>query len=243
MNTVTQGSLFIAILISFSAGLISFLSPCVLPLVPGYLSFITGFGLNANKSIRKSKALIATLLFIAGFTFVFVCIGMFFGGIGGWLISYGRIIERIMGLFVIALGISYLGFWNLFKREYRFRTPVKQGLIGAPLLGALFAIGWTPCIGPTLAAVQSLAFNQATVSRGAILSAFYGFGLGLPFLFITFALEKALVSVSWLRKRQALFIKMGGLLLIIIGILLATGLWSEVTVEMRILISGFTPLL
>jgi cytochrome c-type biogenesis protein len=243
MNTVTQGSLFIAILISFSAGLISFLSPCVLPLVPGYLSFITGFGLNANKSIRKSKALIATLLFIAGFTFVFVCIGMFFGGIGGWFISYGRIIERIMGLFVIALGISYLGFWNLFKREYRFRTPVKQGLIGAPLLGALFAIGWTPCIGPTLAAVQTLAFNQATVSRGAILSAFYGFGLGLPFLFITFALEKALVSVSWLRKRQALFIKMGGLLLIIIGILLATGLWSEVTVEMRILISGFTPIL
>ena len=243
MNTVTQGSIFIAILISFSAGLISFLSPCVLPLVPGYLSFITGFGLNANKSIRKSKALIATLLFIAGFTFVFVCIGMFFGGIGGWFISYGRIIERIMGLFVIALGISYLGFWNLFKREYRFRTPVKQGLIGAPLLGALFAIGWTPCIGPTLAAVQTLAFNQATVSRGAILSAFYGFGLGLPFLFITFALEKALVSVSWLRKRQALFIKMGGLLLIIIGILLATGLWSEVTVEMRILISGFTPLL
>jgi cytochrome c-type biogenesis protein len=243
MNTVTQGSLFIAILISFSAGLISFLSPCVLPLVPGYLSFITGFGLNANKSSRKSKALIATLLFIAGFTFVFVCIGMFFGGIGGWFISYGRIIERIMGLFVIALGISYLGFWNLFKREYRFRTPVKQGLIGAPLLGALFAIGWTPCIGPTLAAVQTLAFNQATVSRGAILSAFYGFGLGLPFLFITFALEKALVSVSWLRKRQALFIKMGGLLLIIIGILLATGLWSEVTVEMRILISGFTPLL
>jgi len=243
MNTVTQGSLLIAILISFSAGLISFLSPCVLPLVPGYLSFITGFGLNANKSIRKSKALIATLLFIAGFTFVFVCIGMFFGGIGGWFISYGRIIERIMGLFVIALGISYLGFWNLFKREYRFRTPVKQGLIGAPLLGALFAIGWTPCIGPTLAAVQTLAFNQATVSRGAILSAFYGFGLGLPFLFITFALEKALVSVSWLRKRQALFIKMGGLLLIIIGILLATGLWSEVTVEMRILISGFTPLL
>ena len=243
MNTVTQGSLFIAILISFSAGLISFLSPCVLPLVPGYLSFITGFGLNANKSSRKSKALIATLLFIAGFTFVFVCIGMFFGGIGGWFISYGRIIERIMGLFVIALGISYLGFWNLFKREYRFRTPVKQGLIGAPLLGALFAIGWTPCIGPTLAAVQTLAFNQATVSRGAILSAFYGFGLGLPFLFITFALEKALVSVSWLRKRQALFIRIGGLLLIIIGILLATGLWSEVTVEMRILISGFTPLL
>lgn len=168
---------------------------------------------------------------------------MFFGGIGGWFISYGRIIERVMGLFVIALGISYLGFWNLFKREYRFHTPVKQGLVGAPLLGALFAIGWTPCIGPTLAAVQTLAFNQATVSRGAILSAFYGFGLGLPFLFITFVLEKAVASVSWLRKRQVLFLRIGGILLILIGILLATGLWSEVTVEMRILISGFTPVL
>ena len=243
MNSVSQGSLFVAILISFSAGVISFLSPCVLPLVPGYLSFITGFGMNANKSVKKSKALIATLLFIAGFTFVFVCIGMFFGGIGGWFISYGKIIERIMGLFVIALGISYLGYWNLFNREYRFHAPVKQGIIGAPLLGALFAIGWTPCIGPTLAAVQSLAFNQATVSRGAILSAFYGFGLGLPFLFITFALEKAIVSVSWLRKRQVFFLRIGGILLILIGILLATGLWSEVTVEMRILISGFTPLL
>jgi cytochrome c-type biogenesis protein len=115
--------------------------------------------------------------------------------------------------------------------------------VGAPLLGALFAIGWTPCIGPTLAAVQTLAFNQATVSRGAILSAFYGFGLGLPFLLITFTLEKAFASVSWLRKRQVLFLRIGGILLILIGILLATGLWSEVTVEMRILISGFTPVL
>jgi cytochrome c-type biogenesis protein len=138
---------------------------------------------------------------------------MFFGGIGGWFISYGRTIERVMGLFVIVLGISYLGFWNLFKREYRFHTPVKQGLVGAPLLGA------------------------------AILSAFYGFGLGLPFLLITFALEKAVASVSWLRKRQVLFLRIGGILLILIGILLATGLWSEVTVEMRILISGFTPVL
>jgi cytochrome c-type biogenesis protein len=243
MNTVTQGSLLIAILISFSAGVISFLSPCVLPLVPGYLSFITGFGLNANKSIKKSKALLATLLFIIGFTFVFVCIGMFFGGIGGWFVSNGKTIERIMGLFVIALGISYLGFWNLFKREYRFHTPVKQGIIGAPLLGALFAIGWTPCIGPTLAAVQTLAFNQATVFRGAILSACYGIGLGLPFLVITFILEKAIISVNWLRKHQLFFIRLGGILLIFIGFLLVSGLWSEVTIQLRILISGFTPVL
>jgi cytochrome c-type biogenesis protein len=148
-----------------------------------------------------------------------------------------------MGLFVMALGISYLGFWNLFKREYRFHTPVKQGIIGAPLLGALFAIGWTPCIGPTLAAVQTLAFNQATVFRGAILSACYGIGLGLPFLVITFILEKALISVNWLRKHQLFFIRLGGILLIFIGFLLVSGLWSEVTIQLRILISGFTPVL
>ncbi len=243
MNAVSQGSLLIAILLSFSAGIISFLSPCVLPLVPGYLSFITGFGLEANTTVRKSKALLATLLFISGFTFVFVCIGMFFGGIGGWFLSNGRIIERIMGIFVILLGLSYLGVWNLFNREFRFHTPVKQGIAGAPFIGALFAIGWTPCIGPTLAAVQSLAFNQATVGRGALLSAVYGFGLGLPFLIITFALEKALVSVRWLRQHQLKFLRIGGVFLIVIGLLLTTGMWSELTVQMRVLVSGFTPLL
>jgi cytochrome c-type biogenesis protein len=243
MNAVSQGSLLIAILLSFSAGIISFLSPCVLPLVPGYLSFITGFGLEANTTVRKSKALLATLLFISGFTFVFVCIGMFFGGIGGWFLSNGRIIERIMGIFVILLGLSYLGVWNLFNREFRFHTPVKQGIAGAPFMGALFAIGWTPCIGPTLAAVQSLAFNQATVGRGALLSAVYGFGLGLPFLIITFALEKALVSVRWLRQHQLMFLRIGGVFLIVIGLLLITGMWSELTVQMRVLVSGFTPLL
>ena len=243
MNAVSQDSLLIAILFSFSAGIISFLSPCVLPLVPGYLSFITGFGLEANTTVRKSKALLATLLFISGFTFVFVCIGMFFGGIGGWFLSNGRIIERIMGIFVILLGLSYLGVWNLFNREFRFHTPVKQGIAGAPFMGALFAIGWTPCIGPTLAAVQSLAFNQATVGRGALLSAVYGFGLGLPFLIITFALEKALVSVRWLRQHQLKFLRIGGVFLIVIGLLLTTGMWSELTVQMRVLVSGFTPLL
>jgi cytochrome c-type biogenesis protein len=168
---------------------------------------------------------------------------MFFGGIGSWFIKNGLLIERIMGVFVIALGLSYLGIWKIFNREYRFHAPVKQGLFGAPLLGALFAIGWTPCIGPTLAAVQALAFDQATVGRGALLSAAYGFGLGFPFLLITFVIERAVSTVAWLRKRQLLFLRVGGLLLIIIGILLTTGIWSEVTIQMRVLISGFTPVL
>jgi len=243
MNTIGQGSLFLAILLSFSAGLVSFLSPCVLPLVPGYLSFVTGMVGSKNTSVKKSKAVFATFLFISGFTTIFVAIGMFFGGIGGWLIEYSSIIERVMGVFVIILGLSFLGYLNIFQREFKIRFNVKPGLIGAPFLGALFAIGWTPCIGPTLAAVQALAFNQATVFRGATLSIFYGLGLGLPFLMISFILERAINTVTWLRKRQQLFSRIGGSLLVLIGLLLVTGIWSEVTLQLRILISGFTPLI
>ena len=243
MNTVTQGSLLIAILISFSAGIISFLSPCVLPLVPGYLSFITGFGLESSKVIRKSKAIVATLLFIAGFTFVFVCIGMFFGGIGSWFIKYGLLIERIMGVFVIALGLSYLGVWKIFNREYRFHAPVKQGLIGAPLLGALFAIGWTPCIGPALGAVQTLAFQESSAMRGAILSLGYCIGLGAPFIASGLFFDRSENLRKFLVRRGDLITKVGGVFLILIGLAQVFGLWGSFNNEMRSWISDSIPVI
>jgi cytochrome c-type biogenesis protein len=243
MNTISQGSLLIASLVALLAGVVSFLSPCVLPLVPGYLSFITGFGINNKNKIIKSKALLATSLFILGFTFVFVCIGMFFGTLGGWFLENGKNIERIMGFFIVLMGLSYLGIGKLFNREYKFHPPIKPGLIGAPFLGAVFAIGWTPCIGPTLAAVQALAFNQASIGRGAILSTFYGLGLGLPFLVITLIIEKSINSIRWLRTKQKTFINFGGVLLILVGLLLATGLWNDFTIWLRVSISGFTPII
>ena len=243
MNLVTEGSLFLAIFVAFFAGIISFLSPCVLPLVPGYLSVITGMSIDQEKKVTKSKAVLATFLFILGFSLVFVSIGMFFGSLGGWLLSNIQILERIFGLLIIFLGLSYLGFINLFNKEYKFKFKSKQGLVGAFILGFVFSLGWTPCIGPTLAAVQSLAFSEATLFRGAILSTFYSLGLGIPFIVLTVLFEKSIKTVKWLRQKQKLFITMGGILLIILGLLLVTGLWNLVSIELRVFMAGFTPLL
>ena len=243
MNLVTEGSLFLAIFVAFFAGIISFLSPCVLPLVPGYLSVITGMSIDQDKKVTKSKAVLATFLFILGFSLVFVSIGMFFGSLGGWLLSNIQILERIFGLLIIFLGLSYLGFINLFNKEYKFKFKSKQGLVGAFILGFVFSLGWTPCIGPTLAAVQSLAFSEATLFRGAILSTFYSLGLGIPFIVLTILFEKSIKTVKWLRQKQKIFITMGGILLIILGLLLVTGLWNLVSIELRVFMAGFTPLL
>ena len=243
MNLITDGSLFLAIFVAFFAGIISFLSPCVLPLVPGYLSVITGLSNEQNKKITKSKAVFATLLFILGFSLVFVTIGMFFGSLGGWLLSNIQILERVFGFVIILLGLSYLGFLNLFNKEYKIKVKTRQGLFGAFVLGFVFSLGWTPCIGPTLAAVQSLAFSEATLFRGAILSTFYSIGLGIPFILLTMLFEKSLKTIKWLRQKQKLFITLGGILLIILGLLLVTGLWNLVSIELRVFMAGFRPLL
>lgn len=243
MTLVADGSLFLAIFVAFFAGVISFLSPCVLPLVPGYLSVITGMSDIQNKKITKSKAVLATFLFILGFSLVFVSIGMFFGSLGGWLLSNIQILERIFGFVIILLGFSYLGIINIFNKEYKFKFRSKQGLFGAFILGFVFSLGWTPCIGPTLAAVQSLAFSEGTLYRGAILSAFYSIGLGIPFIALTILFEKSLTTVKWLRQKQKLFISIGGILLIILGLLLVTGLWNLVSIELRVFMAGFSPLL
>jgi len=243
MTLVTDGSLFLAIFVAFFAGIISFLSPCVLPLVPSYLSVITGMSDIQNRKITKSKAVLATFLFILGFSLVFVSIGMFFGSLGGWLLTNMQILERIFGFVIIILGLSYLGFINLFNKEYKLKFKTKQGLAGAFILGFVFSLGWTPCIGPTLAAVQSLAFSEATLFRGAILSTFYSLGLGIPFIILTILFEKSLKTVKWLRQKQKIFITIGGILLIILGLLLVTGLWNLVSIELRVFMAGFTPLL
>lgn len=243
MNLVSDGSLLLAIFVSFFAGIISFLSPCVLPLVPGYLSVITGMSADTDKKIHRSKAVLATLLFILGFSLVFVSIGMFFGSLGGWLLSNIQLLERIFGVLIILLGFSYLGFINLFNKEYKFHKKTQSGLVGAFILGFVFSLGWTPCIGPTLAAVQSLAFSEATLFRGAILSVSYSLGLGIPFILLTILFEKSLNTVQWLRKKQKYFVFVGGILLIILGLLLVTGLWNLVSIELRVIMAGFTPLL
>ena len=186
-DTALDGSLLLAVPVAMVAGLVSFFSPCVVPLLPGYLSYATGLSGADLESARRGRMLAGSLLFVLGFTAVFVSYGALFGAAGNWLLEYERQIEIVMGLLIIVLGLAFAGVIPLFQRDLRFHRLPAVGLAAAPLLGALFGIGWTPCIGPTLSAVSTLAFNEGTAGRGALLSACYCLGLGVPFIVVALA--------------------------------------------------------
>ncbi len=311
-QTVTSGSLLLAIPLAALAGLVSFLSPCVLPLVPGYLSLITGLTgaelvgeeesmrpgrrelrveapertgaasyaphqqqrgtaqlrgtaqSNAGVEVaapvlvgttpsnpaaptqiaptprRQSRVLLGSALFVLGFSAVFVSYGLAFGALGSFLLDYYDAIHRILGVVVIALGLMFAGVIPGSQREWRLHRAPVVGLWGAPVLGVLFGLGWTPCIGPTLAAVQTLAFTQGSAGRGAILSLAYSLGLGLPFLFVGLGLRRAAGALGWIRRHNMLIMRIGGGMLVLVGLLLVTGLWDQVTIQMRVWSSAFT---
>ena len=274
-ETVLQGSLLLAIPLAAAAGLVSFLSPCVLPLVPGYLSYVTGLsgadlaardraadaarsgdggagGGGADPSgtdgggapaavrtadeelaARRGTMLLGSILFIAGFTFVFVAVGVFIGGIGGLLIDYAEPITRVLGVLTILLGLAFMGVLPGFAREFRFHRLPGAGLAGAPLLGVLFGLGWTPCIGPTLAAVQTLAFTEGSAGRGALLSLFYCIGLGLPFILASLAYRRAIGAFTALKRHYRAITIAGGAMLVAVGLLLVTGVWTDITATMQ----------
>lgn len=238
VETVTSGSLLLAIPLAFAAGLISFLSPCVLPLVPGYLSYITGVaGARATAkrtSVSKSRAVWGSIIFVAGFSVVFISYGALFGGIGQVLLEYQRPIQMVMGVLVVILGLGFLGLIPAFQRDIRIHRIPTGTLVGAFLLGAIFAIGWTPCIGPTLAAVQVMALSEASAARGALLSAAYCLGLGLPFIFLALFFERSIRAVAVLRRYSRTIMYFGGVMLIVIGMLLVTGFWNELTIGLRV---------
>ena len=248
VQTVATGSLFLAAPIAFAAGAVSFLSPCVLPLVPGYLSFVTGLtgaelageAGSAGKSARtKGRVLVGSLLFVLGFTAVFVAYGTLFGALGNALVQYQGAITRVLGVVVIALGLAYVGLIPGAQREWRLHRIPDVGLWGAPLLGVIFGLGWTPCIGPTLGAVQTLAFTEASAARGALLSVFYCLGLGLPFVIVGLLFRRMLGALGAVRRRSVLVMRIGGVLLIAIGLLLVTGTWDDLTIGLRSWAGGF----
>jgi len=239
---VVSGPFLIAAALAFLAGVVSFLSPCVVPLVPGYLAYVTGLSgslSDLQKAKRRRLMVAGTALFVAGFSAVFVLYGALFGEIGSWLVRSAPAIERVLGAFVMLLGVGYLGGFSWFMREARIRVNPVRGLWGAPIVGVVFAVGWTPCIGPTLAAVQAMAFSQSDAGRGALLSLIYSLGLGLPFIAIALGFQWVVNVLPVLRRHQVLITRIGGGLLITIGVLLVTGLWSEVTFSLRSWISGF----
>jgi cytochrome c-type biogenesis protein len=236
VEQIFSGVLVTAFPFAFIAGVISFLSPCVLPLVPGYLSFAAGF------SVSRGKVLLGSFLFVLGFSAVFVSFGAIFGGLGDALSSNEEIISRILGVITIFLGFIFYGRFP-FSPTIRPKMRTTGGLLGAPLLGVLFGIGWTPCIGPALAAVQTLAFQESSAVRGAVLSFGYCLGLGLPFILSGLSLDKSAKLRSLIYRRGDIISKIGGIFLIVIGILEVLGLWSQLMNSMRSLISDFIPVI
>lgn len=245
VQTISGGSLLLALPIAFAAGVLSFLSPCVLPLAPGYLSYVTGLtgeelagGGSPSGSVLvrtrvKSRVLLGSMLFVLGFSLVFVSFGVLFGSLGSLLLEYQRGINIVLGIVVILLGLSFMGVLPGMNREWRMHRAPNFSLWGAPVLGVVFGLGWTPCIGPTLTAVQGLAFSEASAARGALLSLFYAFGLGLPFILLGLAFRQLAGALAWVKRHYALVMRIGGGLLVVIGVLLVTGLWNDVTIWMR----------
>ena len=238
-DTVFSGSLLVALPVAAVAGLVSFFSPCVVPLLPGYLSYATGLSGADLASAKRGRMALGSLLFVLGFSFVFVALGTLSGALGDLLWEYMRPITVVLGVVTILVGLAFLGVVPWFQRDVRFHKVPAVGLAAAPLLGVLFGLGWTPCIGPTLAAVQTLALTEGTAGRGALLSVAYSLGLGIPFVLAGLAYSRMLGTVGWVRRHQVWVTRVGGLMLIAIGLLLVSGLWDQWVGELRGWVGGF----
>src|SRR6516162_2338429 len=259
---VTSGPLILALPVAAAAGAVTFLSPCCLPLVPGYLSFVTGMAgaggpasgpvppaapaaavvdgsgvavaapplaATATAPLR-GRVVAGTALFVLGFSVVFVAYGAALGGIGHLLTGHARVLTQILGGLTIVLGLLFAGVFDRFSFAGRIVRPSarpKAGLAGAPLLGVMFGLGWTPCIGPTLTAVLALSAPSGTVARGAVLAFVYALGLGIPFLLVSLGFQVAMRAFAFARRRARLVTRIGGAMLVCVGLLEVTGAWSS----------------
>ncbi|MEU6705086.1 cytochrome c biogenesis CcdA family protein [Streptomyces wuyuanensis] len=239
-ETVMSGAMLLALPVAVLAGLVSFFSPCVLPLVPGYLSYVTGVTGSDLAEARKGRMASGAALFVLGFSAVFVSGGALFGFFGWTLQEHREVLTTALGVLMILMGVFFMGLMPfLTQREFRFHKRPVTGLVGAPLLGALFGIGWTPCIGPTLASVTFLSAQQGSAGRGALLTAAYCLGLGLPFVLAAVAFRKALGAFGWVKRHYAWVMRIGGGMMIATGVLLLTGAWDILVQEMQGWSSGF----
>jgi cytochrome c-type biogenesis protein len=275
VDAVTDGPLLVALPVAALAGLVSFLSPCVLPLVPGYLSYVTGLSgadLGDTRTApttpasargdtggapladavgggsvavavaapaveppprHRGRVLLGSCLFVAGFSAVFVTGGAFFGYVGGDLIAHQEAVNRVLGAVTVVLGLAFLGLVPGLQRDVRIHRLPATGLAGAPLLGLVFGVGWTPCLGPTLGAVQALAYTQASAGRGAVLTAAYCVGLGLPFVLTGLLMRCALGTFAVVKRHYAVVTRVGGTLLVVVGLLLVSGAWEQLMIHLR----------
>ena len=242
VEQVTSGTMLLALPVAAAAGLVSFFSPCVVPLLPGYVSYATGLSGADLETARRGRMLAGTFLFVLGFTVWFVVLGTLSGAMGEWLWEYKRQISMVLGGITVVVGLVFMGVlgWVPFlQRDLRVHRLPAVGLAAAPLLGMLFAIGWTPCLGPTLTAVQGLAYTEATAGRGAVLSVAYSLGLGIPFILLGLAYRRMLGAVRWVRRHQVWVTRLGGAMLVAVGLLLLTGWWELWVAGLRGWVVGF----
>ncbi|MEU4778110.1 cytochrome c biogenesis protein CcdA [Micromonospora sp. NPDC023633] len=256
-----SGPLLLAIGAAALAGLVSFLSPCVLPLVPGYLSYVTGLAgadletrrssvrtgradsagggvavrerTEAPRAAVKGRVLAGTLLFIAGFTVVFTATAILFAGVGRVFFEYERTLEIVIGALIVVLGLSYVGLLPGLQREFRIQKLPAAGLLGAPVFGAVFALSWVPCVGPTLGAVIGMAAVGGQTDRAVVLAVAYCLGLGLPFVVFGLGFERLLGVFRAVRRNSRWVTRLGGALLILIGLALVTGGWTNFVIWLQ----------
>lgn len=235
------GSLLLALPVAVLAGLVSFFSPCVVPLVPGYLSYATGIGaadIMDGKASRR-RMLIGTSLFVAGIAVVFVSTGALFGGLGAALLVHQRTVSIVAGVLAIVMGLAFSGVLPIFSRDVRASWAPRAGLAAAPVLGLAFALGWTPCIGPALTVVLTLSLNEGSAVRGAVLALAYSLGLGLPFVALGIAFVRFAGALAWVRSHQRAVMRAGGVLMVLVGIALVTGWWDDWMAGMRQWAAGY----
>ncbi|WP_285728149.1 cytochrome c biogenesis CcdA family protein [Psychromicrobium xiongbiense] len=240
-EAVQNGSLLLAIPVALLAGLVSFLSPCVLPLVPGYLGYVTGLtGIDLAKQ-RRGRMVLGITLFVLGFSAVFVVLGAAFGLVGAWLAINSVWLTRVLGVVVILLGVIFLGGFRMFQGQARISARPPAGLWGAPLLGVTFGLGWVPCIGPTLAAVQALSFSGgASAGKGALLTFVYCLGLGVPFLLIALAFRRGMGALRFFRQHKLALQRLGGSMLIVVGALMVSGVWNFLVASLQGWVTSIT---
>lgn len=252
---VSDGPLLVAGAVAALVGLISFASPCVLPLVPGYLSYVTGLvgsgprttaparaggapggattggatatAVRTDERAPRGRMVLGALLFVLGFSVVFIAFATAFGGLGRLVLQHARTVDVVFGLITVVVGLAFLGWLPLLQRTKKLSVRPAAGLAGAPLLGVVFGVGWTPCLGPTLGAVYSLAVSEASAGRGALLGVAYCLGLGVPFVLVALGARWAVGATDFLRRHAAAVTRVGGAVLVVIGLLLLTGAWAE----------------
>lgn len=241
---VFSGDLIVALPIAFLAGLLAFLSPCVVPLIPGYIAYVSGFSITANPTPADRRRVFAGILgFVSGMGLVFIALSIFFGTLGLLLLPYLDIVLRVSGVLLIILGVVFAGGIPALQRDLLPTWKTRAGVWGSPFLGMVFALGWIPCVGPTLVAVQTLAIGTQDPTRAAVLGVAYWLGLALPFVVVALLLGRILPALAWVRRHIKTINIAGGALLVVIGVLMVLGVWREFLSWSGVFLSGFTPIL